>query len=115
MTIITSSRSGTLEAVAHTCTRVRRRLVTAAFVTTALFVGVLGWHWVLVEATTDYGPGPEALVAEPAARPVAKRVLPPVGVEATVLDVHTAPSTAPTKARPAVRNSRPRQQSKGAR
>ena len=116
MTIITSSRSGMYEVAARPTITVRRRLATAAFVASALLAGVLGWRWVLVEATTEYGPEPEALVAEPATRPVAKQVLPPAGVEATVLDVHTAAvPTTPAKARAAIRNSRPRPQSKGAR
>src|SRR5688500_14568523 len=105
MTIITSSRAGNLEVADRPTVTVRRRLVTAACVASALIVGVLGWHWVLVEATTDYGPGPESLVSQPATRPVTKHVPPAVGVEATVLDVYTAPAIAPTKARPAVRSS----------
>ena len=115
MTIITSSHAGTFEVAARPTITVRRRLITAVCVASALIVGVLGWRWALVEATTDYGPGPDALVAEPVTRPVTKPAPPPSGVEAIVLDVHTAPSTAPTKARPSVRSSRPRPQSRTAR
>jgi hypothetical protein len=115
MTVITSSQWGKLEVAARPTITVRRRLATAACVTSALIAGVLAWRWALVEATTDYGPSPEALVAEPATRPVTTPVPPPIGVEATVLDVHTAPAIAPTKARPSVRSSRPRLQPKSAR
>ncbi|HEY0988210.1 MAG TPA: hypothetical protein VGD80_14195 [Kofleriaceae bacterium] len=97
-------------------TTVRRRLTTAAFVASAVIVGVFGWRWVLVEATTDYGAA-EPVAAEP--RPVARHAPPPVGVEVTVLDVHTAssasPAATPAKARPAASNSRPRPLSKSAR
>jgi hypothetical protein len=93
---------------------VPRRLATAAFVASALIVGVLGWRWALVEATTDYGPEPDALVAAPAMRPVTKPMPPPAGVEVTVLGVQTAAPPSPTKARPAAPKARPRPQSKGA-
>ena len=119
MTTITGSSSRKYEVQARAATTVRRRLATAAFVALALIVGVLGWRWVLVEATTDYGPAPDSIAAEPTSRPVTKHAPPPVGVEVTVLDVHTArpesPTATPTKARPAATSSRPRPQSKGAR
>lgn len=118
MTTIASSRSGKYKVADRPTMTVRRRLATAAFVASAVIVGVFGWRWVLVEATTDYGPGPDSFAAEPA-RPVAKPAPPPAGVEVTVLDVHTASpasSTAtPTKARPAAPSSRPRPLSKSAR
>ena len=116
MTIIASSRSGKNEVPRRTTT-VRRRLATAAFVASAVIVGVFGWRWVLVEATTDYGPA-EPVATEPA-RPVARHAPPPVGVEVTVLDVHTAssasPAVTPANARPAASNSRQRPLSKSAR
>jgi hypothetical protein len=115
MTIIASSRSGKNEVPARRTTTVRRRLATAAFVASAVIVGVFGWRWVLVEATTDYGPA-DPVAAEPA-RPVSRHAPPPVGVEVTVLDIHTAspasPTATPAKARPAP-SSRPRPLSKSA-
>ena len=114
MTIIASSRPGKIEVPARPTTTVRRRLATAAFVASAVIVGVFGWRWVLVEATTDYDPA-EPVATEPA-RPVTRHAPPPVGVEVTVLDVHTAsaasPTAAPATARPAAPSSRPRPLSK---
>ena len=111
MTTIASSRSRKYEVRARPTMTVRRRLAAAAFVASAVIVGVFGWRWVLVEATTDYGPGPDSVAAEPA-RPVIKHAPPPVGVEVIVLDVHTASPassmTTPAKARPAAPSSRPR-------
>lgn len=71
---------------------VRKRFAMAAVVAAAMIVGVLGWRWALVEATTDYGPGPDSLTVEPAVRPVAKQAPPTMELEVTVLDVHTAPA-----------------------
>jgi hypothetical protein len=78
----------------------RRRFATAALVAAAMIVGVLGWRWVLVEATTDYGPGPDSLVTEPEVRPHAKHSPPPIELEVTVLDVHTATAPIPGAASP---------------
>src|SRR5262245_47415312 len=114
MTVIASSRSGKIEVPARRTTTVRKRLATAAFVASAVIVVVFGWRWVLVEATTDYGPA-EPVAAEPA-RPVTRHAPLPAGVEVTVLDVHTAspasPTATPAKARPAAPSSRPRPLSK---
>ena len=69
----------------------RRRLAKAAVVAAAMIAGVLAWRWALVEATTDYGPGPDSLATVPVVRPYAKHAPPPMELEVTVLDVHTAP------------------------
>ena len=68
----------------------RRRLATAAVVAAAMIAGVLAWRWALVEATTDYGPGPDSLATEPVVRPYATHAPPTMELEVTVLDVHTA-------------------------
>ena len=118
MTTITSSRSRKYEVPARRTT-LRRRLATAALVASAVIVGGMGWRWVLVEATTDYGTAPDSIAAQPASVPITKHAPPPVGVEVIVLDVHTAhppvPTVTPPKARPSTTSSRPRSQSSGAR
>src|SRR5262245_32979369 len=68
----------------------RRRLATAALVAAGMIAGVLGWRWALVEATTDYDAGPDGLATEPVVQPYAKHTPPPMELEVTVLDVHTA-------------------------
>lgn len=68
----------------------RRRLAMAAVVAAAMIAGVLAWRWALVEATTDYDSGPDSLATEPVVRPYAKHSPPPMELEVTVLDVHTA-------------------------
>jgi hypothetical protein len=99
---------GTDAAPARPTSTARRRFATAAVVAAAMIVGVLGWRWVLVEATTDYGPAPDSLVTEPEVRPHAKRSPPPIEFEVTVLDVHTATvpfpgAVSPKAAAPAAR------------
>ena len=69
----------------------RRWLAKSAVVAAAMIAGALAWRWALVEATTDYGADPEALTTVPAVRPYAKHAPPPMELEVTVLDVHTAP------------------------
>ncbi|HSS02791.1 MAG TPA: hypothetical protein VLM79_37275 [Kofleriaceae bacterium] len=68
----------------------RRRLAKAAVVAAAMIAGVLAWRWALVEATTDYA-SPDSLATEPVVRLYAKHTPPPMELEVTVLDVHTAP------------------------
>jgi hypothetical protein len=71
--------------------RARGRLAKTAVIAAAMIAGVLAWRWALVEATTDYGPSPDSLATEPMVRPNAKHAPPPMELEVTVLDVHTAP------------------------
>jgi hypothetical protein len=91
MTVIVDPPSlGKYDSPARPPGTARRRFATAAVVAAALIIGVLGWRWVLVEATTDYGPAPESLAIEPEVRPHAKHSPPPIELEVTALDVHTA-------------------------
>ena len=69
----------------------RRWLAKAAVVAAAMIAGVLAWRWALVEATTDYGPETDSLTTEPVVRAYAMHAPPPMELEVTVLDVHTAP------------------------
>lgn len=64
----------------------RRRVATAVVVSAAMIIGVLGWRWALVEATTEDGPDPDALV-EPAT--------PQIHFDVRVLDVRPAAAAPP--------------------
>jgi hypothetical protein len=90
MVIVDSSRPGLAAASHARSSSAPRRLATAAVVAAAMIAGVLAWRWALVEATTDYGPSPDSLSAEPALRPYTTHAPPPMELEVTVLDVHTA-------------------------
>ena len=100
-------RPGNYNSPARPTSTARRRFATAALVAAAMIVGVLGWRWVLVEATTEYGPGPDSLVGEPDVRPRAKRSPPQIDLEVTVLDVHTAKAPAPAAARVPLKSASP--------
>lgn len=88
--IVDSHRIGNSDSPAGPTSTARRRLATAAIVAAVMIVGVLGWRWALVEATTDYGPEPDSIASEPEVRPHVKHSPPEIELEVTVLDVHTA-------------------------
>jgi hypothetical protein len=95
---VDSHRIGNSDSPARPTSTARRRLATAAVLLAAMIVGALGWRWALVEATTDYGPEPDALTGDPEVRPYVRHSPPPVELEVTVLDVHTAKAPFATRA-----------------
>jgi hypothetical protein len=99
-------RIGNSDPAARPPSTARRRLAIGTIVVASMIAGVLGWRWALVEATTEYSPEPDSAASDAEARPHAKRSPPPIELEVTVLDVHTAKAAkAPFATRASTRNA----------